>query len=118
MLRCTDAVKLQWLQSSVKGEKVPLIRHLSLTEANYLVARQRLEKKYNKKEAIKHSLIQTVLGFKCESNPRFTQCTAAITGFNNALEELRTVHEVDTAIKVSFRRKSSEKFNFTFCQCQ
>ena len=37
--RCTDAVKLQWLQTSVKGDAASLIKHLSLTDANYIVAK-------------------------------------------------------------------------------
>ena len=73
------------------------VSYLSLTDANYKVAKERLEKKYSNKESIKHTLLQTILGFKGETNPKFTKCSAAVTGFNNALVELETIHEVDTA---------------------
>ena len=98
-LKFTDAVKLQWLQSSVKGDAAPLVKHLSLSDGNYAVAKGKLENKYNNPDSIKHTLLQSILSFKCETNPKFTKCQASVTGFNNALVELKTIHEVDSGDK-------------------
>ena len=68
--RCTNAVKLKWLQTSVKGDAVSLIKHLSLTDDNYAVAKGKLEKRYNNPESIKHTLFRSLLSFKCETSPK------------------------------------------------
>ena len=74
----------------MKGDAAPLVKHLSLTNANYAVAKGKLEAKYNNPDSIKHTLLQSILAFKCETNPKFTKCQAAVTGFNNVLVELET----------------------------
>ena len=100
VLKCTKPVKLQWLQSSVKGDASLMIKHLTLTDANYDLALGKLEKRYSNPDSIKHSLLQTVLNFKCEANPKFTKALGAVTGFTNALDELRTTHELNTGDKM------------------
>ena len=92
-------MKLQWLQSSVKNEALALIQHLSLSSDNYIVAKERLDKRFNNEESIKHMLFQSLLNFKCEPNPKYTKTLASVTGLNNALEELKTVHGVDLGEK-------------------
>ena len=95
VIKCTDEVKLQWLQSSVKSDALLLIKHLSPSNANYAIALERLEKRFNNPEVIKHNLVQSILNFKADSNPRYTKVVSAITGFANALEELKTKHNID-----------------------
>ena len=47
VLKCKGDVKLQWLQSSVKGDALLLIKYLSANDANYKTAKERLVKRYN-----------------------------------------------------------------------
>ena len=56
-------------------------------------------KRYNNPDVLKHNLVQSVLNFRAESNPRFTKVVSAVTGFANALEELKTTHSIDTDAK-------------------
>ena len=100
VLKCKPDVRLQWLKSSLKGEALMLIKHLSPSDANYNTARDRLVKRYNNPDVLKHGLVQTLLSFKAESNPRFTKVMSSMTGFCNALEELKTTHSIDTADKL------------------
>ena len=93
-------MRLQWLKSCVKGDALLLIKHLSATDANFKLARDRLVKRFNNPEVLKHNLVQTLLSFKAESNPRFTKVMSNMTGFCNALEELKTTHSIDTDAKI------------------
>ena len=101
VLKCKDDVKHQWLQSSVRGDALLLMKHLSATDPNYVTARERLVKRYNNPDVLKHNLVQSVLNFRAESNPRFTKVVSAVTGFANALEELKTTHSIDTDAKLA-----------------
>ena len=107
VIKCTDEVKLQWLQSCVKGDALLIIKHLTPSDANYKTALERLEKRFNNPEVIKHNLVQSILSFKADSNPRFTKVVSAVTGFANALEELRTKHIIDNDVKMleEFKRE-------------
>ena len=100
VLNCKDDVRLQWLKSSCKGDALMLIQHLSATEENFKLAKDRLIKRYNNPDVLKHNLLQNILSFKAESNPRFTKVMSSMTGFCNALEELKTTHSIDTDAKM------------------
>ena len=70
----TDVEKLQWLKSSVEGQEATgLIKHFSLTNANYPIALKRLKDRYSDPDVVKHSLFQSILSFKCEAGPKFTK---------------------------------------------
>ena len=47
-------------------------------------------------DSIKLMLLQLILAFICKTNSKFNMALAVLTGFNNALEELKTTHKVDT----------------------
>ena len=94
--KCTNnSDKLEWLKSSIKGEAHLLIKNLSLEESNYDVAVKRLHDKYLNPASVKHSLIQAVLNFKCESGTRYTKAESAITALANDLDDLKNVHKLD-----------------------
>ena len=88
----TNVEKLQWLQSSVEGEAVGLIKHFSLSDDNYAIALQRLTDRYSNPDVVKHSLLQSIISFKCDSGPKYSKTLSAITAFSNTLDELRTAH--------------------------
>ena len=91
----TNLEKLQWLKTSVEGQDaVGLIKHFSLTNANYPIALKRLKDRYSDPDVVKHSLFQSILSFKCEAGPKFSKTLAAMTAFENTLEELKTAHRL------------------------
>ena len=93
--RCaSNSERLEWLKSSIKGEAYNLIRHLSLVEDNYDIALKRLKDKYLDSEIVKHTLVQSILNFKCESGARYTKAQASLTTLSNVLEELKSVHNL------------------------
>ena len=74
VIKCFSNVeKLKWLKNSVKGDAVYLIKNLSLSADNYATALGRLLNRYLNPETVKHSLMQSFISFKCESNPKFTK---------------------------------------------
>merc|ERR1712121_311825 len=80
--------------TSVEGDAVGLIKHLSLSEDNYQTALNRLNNRYCNPDVVKHALFQSILKFKCEAGPKFSKTLAAVTAFSNALDELNTVHNI------------------------
>ena len=92
--------KLEWLKSSVKGEAHLLIKNLSLEDSNYDTAVTRLHNKYLNPASVKHSLLQSVLNFKCESGVRYTKAESAITALANDLDELKNVHKLDIGVEL------------------
>lgn len=55
------AQKLQYLKSLLRGEPLGLIKHLNVTEANYIEAYQILIKRYDRKKATINSYIDTFI---------------------------------------------------------
>jgi len=53
--------KMWYLKTNVNGEAERLIRHLSLTEANYSTAWKTLEERFNNKRVLSNTLIQKIL---------------------------------------------------------
>ena len=85
--KCSTKVeKLQWLKTSVEGEAVGLIKHLSLTEENFNIALNRLNDRYSNPDVVKHSLLQSIISFKCETGPKFTITLSAMNAFANTLD--------------------------------
>ena len=68
----SDAQRLQWLQQCIKGDALHLIKNLSLDNDNYIVALDKLKARYLNKGPVKHSLLQSLLNFKCVANPKYT----------------------------------------------
>ena len=78
----------------MEGEAVGLVKHFSLSEDNYAIALKRLKDRYSNPDVVKHILLQSIISFKCESGPKFVKSQSALTAFANALDELRTVHNL------------------------
>lgn len=64
----SDAHKLQYLKSSLKGEALSLIQHFSITNANYAEAWSKLKSRYGKQKQIIQSHIQKFLDQPTISN--------------------------------------------------
>ena len=56
----TNVEKLQWLQTSMEGEAVGLVKHFSLSEDNYAIALKRLKDRYSNPDVVKHILLQSI----------------------------------------------------------
>lgn len=65
----SSAQKLQYLKGLLKGDPAILIRHLAVTEENYVEARAKLKERYDKPSLVVNSLILTFLNIpKAECN--------------------------------------------------
>ena len=94
-VKCSSNLeRLQWLQTSVEGEAIGLIKHLTLSEDNYQIALDKLNNRYSNPEVVKHALFQNLLSFKCEAGPKFSKTLSAMTAFANTLDELSNVHNL------------------------
>ena len=87
--------KLEWLKSSIKGEAHNLIKNLTLDDSNYRVAVDKLKAEYLNPDVVKHSLLQSVLNFKCESGQRYLKVESAVNCLSNELEDLKNIHILD-----------------------
>lgn len=67
----TNAQRLQYLKSVLKGEALNLIQHFSITNDNYVDAWKKLQQRYNKKKNIIYNFIN-----KFNELPNVTQVTA------------------------------------------
>merc|ERR1712215_520079 len=45
--------------------------------------------------------LQSLISFKCDSGPKFSKTQSAATAFSNALDELRTVHNLPSGEELS-----------------
>ena len=66
-----DVDKLWWLFSSVKGDAYELIKTLSLEDANYNVALQRLNKIYLDDNKIKQAIVSAIYTYKNPSPDKY-----------------------------------------------
>lgn len=60
----SDVQKLHYLKSSLKGEAEALLRHVRVTEANYMDAWNTLRQRYGNKRIIVHSLLNRLFSYK------------------------------------------------------
>ena len=91
----SKTAKLEWLQSSVKGEAYLLIGNLTLEDDNYDIAVKSLKDKYLDPDTVKHTLLQSILNFNCEAGARYAKLDSAVVALLNNLNELKTVHSLD-----------------------
>ena len=71
-----------------------LIKHFSLSDENFEIALNRLKSRYSNPDAVKHSLLQSLLSFNCEAGPKYSKTLSAMTVFANTLDELKNVHNL------------------------
>ena len=96
----TNVQKLQWLQTSVEGEAIGLIKHFSLVDDNYEIALKKLKDRYSNPDIVKHHLFQSLLSFKCEAGTKFSKTQSAMTALSNTLYELKTVHNLPSGVEL------------------
>ena len=85
--------------SSIKGEAHNLIKNLTLNEANFDVAVKKLKDKYLNPQAVKHTLLQGILNFKCDSK-QLGKVESAVNSLSNDLEELKNSHALDISLEL------------------
>ena len=91
-----DVDKLWWLFSSIKGDAYELIKYLSLEEANYNIALERLNKTYLDVDKIKQSIINHIYTYKNPSpDKNYSNVLQGLISLENHLAELKVVHKLD-----------------------
>lgn len=88
-INLSEAQKLQYLKSSLKGEAFALIQHFTITNANYAEAWGKLKARFGKQKQIIHSHIQKFL-----DQPAITNLSSA-----NIRQLTNTSDEVIRALK-------------------
>lgn len=92
-----DAIKMQYLKTSIKGEAAKLIAHIAPTAENYKTCRDILEKRYNKHELV-GKLIDAVLNL-----PKMRGETS---------EDLRKIHDTANECLLSIKNMGVETENW------
>ena len=91
-----DIDKLNWLMSSVKGNAYEMIKHLTLEDANYEIAKEKLKKAYLDDAKIKDSLAKAIYQYK-NQNPEknYANVIKGLITLENYIAELKNVHKID-----------------------
>ena len=91
-----DVDKLWWLSSSIKGDAYELIKTLSLEEANYKIALDRLNKIYLDDNKIKQAIVSAIYTYKNPSpDKNYSNVLKGLTYLENHIAELKVVHKLD-----------------------
>ena len=80
--------------TSVKSKALSLIKHYTLENDYYEIALNKLKAKYLNPEVVKHTLLQNILNFKCDTK-LFTKIESLVNKWSTELVELRNVHNLD-----------------------
>ena len=85
-----DTDKLNWLLNSVKGSAYELIKHFTLEDANYQLAKDALKKAYLDDDKIKEGIVSTIYLYK-NQNPdkNYTNVIKGLTTLENHIAELK-----------------------------
>ena len=91
-----DKDRLQWLQTSMRGDASHLISKLSLNDANYDIAVNLLKSHYLNEDRILDKLLSkiTKFSFPCP-NKDFSNFTSTFVSLNVYLEEIKSEHHLD-----------------------
>ena len=91
-----DSSRLQWLQSSVKGDAAHLISKLSLNNENYEIALKVLKSHYWNEDRILDKLLEKISKFSFPNpNKDFSNFTSTFVSLKVYLEELKSEHKLD-----------------------
>ena len=83
--------KFQYLKSLLKNEAASLVRHMALTDANYLQAWEKLKKRYSKKKYSVRELIELFLSQPSAVNDEHTQLRAICDTSDEVLRGLEAL---------------------------
>ena len=92
----SDAQKLNYLKAALKDEPARIIASLSITDANYAIAKQQLIKRYDNRRSVINAHIQEFLAFsalKSENVSALRKLQSKIVEHLSALQS----HKVDTS---------------------
>ena len=94
-----DKDRLQFLLSSVKGAAYEAIKGLTINQANFAVALNKLDKKYLSDEKIIKSIINNILQYKVVNpDANYNNVLEGLATLDNHLMELHNVHNLNCKI--------------------
>ena len=70
-----------------------------MDESNYQVAIDRLKERYLNPEGVKHTLLQSILNFKCDAT-KLSKVESIVNNWANDLSELKNVHSLDVSLEL------------------
>ncbi|XP_017461913.1 PREDICTED: uncharacterized protein LOC108355259, partial [Rhagoletis zephyria] len=91
----TDVERLQHLRSSLKGAALDTIRSLEISSANYTVALELLEKRFNNKRLIFQAHITEILGLKRVDSSSAVKLRELSDKVNANLRALQTIGNLE-----------------------
>ena len=88
--------KLNWLFFCVKGDAFELIKTLTLEDANYKIALDKLNKIYLDDKKIIQSIVSTIYKYHNPSpDKNYSNIAKGLTSLENHIAELKSVHKYD-----------------------
>lgn len=94
-LSFTCAQKFYYLKSFLRGDAANLIKHMSISEANYIEAWDRLEKRYDQKHLIVQSFIQSFLSLPSCITPNIQTLRKISDGADESIRGLSALGSSD-----------------------
>ena len=88
--------KLNWLFFCVKGEAFEQIKNLTLEDANYQIALDKLNKKYLDDKKIIQAIVSVIYKYNNPSPDKsYSNIAKGLTSLENHIAELKSVHKYD-----------------------
>lgn len=89
--RLSNAQKLQYLKEALTGPAAQLIRHITISDANYAEAYDLLVKRYNKRKHVVTALIRTVMEHSPVVNSSLSQIRSLVNTTNEVTRSLKAL---------------------------
>ena len=96
-----DKAKLGFLYTAVRGDAYKIIKNLKCTSANFVVAKQLLEKQFNLTNAVREMLLLKCLHFRPKNSSDYSDLVSAIINLEVYITELNNNHEIDILAETS-----------------
>ncbi|UYV69801.1 hypothetical protein LAZ67_7000777 [Cordylochernes scorpioides] len=87
----TNIVKLQYLKTCLKGKALILVNHIPITENNFVLAWDLLEKRYDNKRDLIFNLIQRIIDLPKLTIESFTQLLFLVDNLYEIIRSLETL---------------------------
>lgn len=107
-LSFTCAQKFYYLKSFLRGDAANLIKHMSISEANYIEAWDRLEKRYDQKHLIVQSFIQSFLSLPSCITPNIQTLRKISDGADESIRGLSALGSSTKQGKRGLRKQVQE----------
>lgn len=106
----SDAIKMQYLKTSIKGEAAKLVAHIAPTAENYKMCKGILDKRYNNKRELIGKHIDAILNLPKMRNESSDELRKIHDGANESLLSIHKHRQLGPPGNSHFKSKIVERY--------